>query len=112
MKVFPAASLSILGSNLSSVQAVSVGGVVYGPGQFSVIHGGRIDVTPGTPAALGGVPVTVTNPQGVSNALDLTWVGCVDDVGGASPGRDGVPGRGEPEPAGERGRPVCRRGRA
>jgi V8-like Glu-specific endopeptidase len=74
MKVFPAASLSILGSNLSSVQAVSVGGVVYGPGQFSVIDGGRIDVTPVTPAALGSVPVTVTNPQGVSNALDLTWV--------------------------------------
>jgi hypothetical protein len=73
MPAFPPSTLTILGSNLVATQAVTVGNAVYGPGDFTVVHDGRVDVALDPPAALGVQQVSVTTSQGTSNPLDLTW---------------------------------------
>lgn len=66
--------ISIVGSNMAFVTSVTVDGVTFDEGDFSVVSDARIEVTPPAPTALGPVSVSVQSPFGASGSASFEWV--------------------------------------
>ncbi|HEX9766951.1 MAG TPA: M12 family metallo-peptidase, partial [Nitriliruptorales bacterium] len=66
-------TITLNGDDFNTASQVDVGGVLLGPGAFTVTGSTKLTFSPPVPLALGANDVTVTNVVGVSNVATLTY---------------------------------------
>ncbi len=74
VEAFLPAQVMITGTGFSSATSLDLGGTILTPpAGFTIVTDSAINLIPPTPTALGPLNVTVTNPNGTSNAMSLTY---------------------------------------
>jgi hypothetical protein len=75
VQAFAPSPVTLGGSGFSTATSLQVGATTLAsPGGFTIVSDSTISFPPPAPAALGPVTVSVTNPAGTSNAVNLNYV--------------------------------------
>jgi len=74
VQAFLGGTITLTGTGFGDATAVSSGGTLLGPGEFTIVSDTTITYEAPTAGALGPAQVTVTNPAGTSNPGFFTYV--------------------------------------